>query len=261
MRYIKLFALFLKRSAMLGLEYRANLIGGLFSSVFDVVWSFLATTFLYAYRDTIGGWSFYEALVVVGMLFVASGFLYVVVWPNVQGIIQHVRTGTMDFILTKPLNSQWYATLNRFKFESGSSILTGFLLIGYSLFQLGITPDAGRIALFVLLALGGLVILYALLTLVVTISFWAVAVDQVTELIYVLLETGRYPASAMPQPLRTLITYIIPIAFISTVPAEVLLGRVTTAAVWLCWVFAAGLLALSIWFWRVGVRHYGSASS
>ena len=195
------------------------------------------------------------------MLFVASGFLLVAIWPNVQAIIQHVRTGTMDFILTKPLNSQWYATLSRFKFESGSSILTGFLLIGYALIRLGITPDAGRMLLFVLLVLGGLVILYSLLTLVVTFSFWVVEVDQVTELIYVLLETGRYPASAMPQPLRTLITYVIPIAFISTVPAEVLLGRVTTAAVWLCWAFSAGLLALSIWFWRVGVRHYGSASS
>ena len=62
--------------------------------------------------------------------------------------------------------------------------------------------------MFVLLVLGGLVILYALLTLVVTISFWTIAVDQVTELIYVVLETGRYPASAMPQPLRTLITYV-----------------------------------------------------
>ena len=261
MRYLTLFILFVKRSLMLGLEYRANLLGGLFTSVFDVTWSVVGNLMLYTYRDTIGGWRFHETLVVVGMLFVSAGFMYVVVWPNIQALVEHVRTGTLDFILTKPLNSQWYATLNRFKFESGASILSGSLLILYALIQLQITPRFEQVVLFILLVLGGLVILYALLTLMVTFVFWAVEVDEVLELIYLFIETGRYPASALPQPMRGIITFIIPIAFITTVPAEVLLGRVTTAAVWGCWAFAAGLLLLSILFWRVGVRHYNSASS
>jgi ABC-2 type transport system permease protein len=261
MRYFKLFALFLKRSVMLGLEYRANLIGGLLASAFDGAWSFVAALMLYSFRDTIGGWNFYETLVVVGMLFVSSGFLYVFVWPNMQSIVEHIRTGSMDFILTKPLNSQWHATFNYFKLESASSIVAGVALMAYALVQLRVSPNVGQIILFIALALGGLVILYALLTLMVTFSFWAVETGEIMQLIYLLLETGRYPAPTLPQPMRTIVTFIIPIAFVTTVPAEVLLGKVTSAWVGWCWVFAAGLLFASTQLWKLGVRRYNSASS
>jgi ABC-2 type transport system permease protein len=200
-------------------------------------------------------------LVVVGMLFVSSGFLYMLVWPNMQGVVEHIRTGTMDFILTKPLNSQWHATLNSFKLESASSIVAGGVLIGYALVQLRVSPNMGQILLFIALMLGGLVILYALLTLMVVCAFWAVETGEVMQLIYVLLETGRYPAPTLPQPMRAILTFIIPIAFITTVPAEVLLGKVTSAWVGWCWVFAAGLLFASTQLWKLGVRRYNSASS
>jgi ABC-2 type transport system permease protein len=58
-----------------------------------------------------------------------------------------------------------------------------------------------------------------------------------------------------------LVTFGVPLAFITTLPARAL-GRgldaptIATAAL-----LAATMAFVSAWFWRVGLRRYGSASS
>jgi ABC-2 type transport system permease protein len=261
MRYLKIFSLFFKNSLMMDLEYRANFIFAIVMSVFEVIWSAGAALVLYSFTDEIGGWSFYQTLVVVGLLFIAFGLLDGLVWPSVIELQNHIQKGTLDFVLTKPFNSQLHATLRRYRLDRFANLIAGFVLITYALAQLRATPDATQIALFALLVLSGLLILYGALTLLVTIAFWAVETDAFGEVIFALLEIGRYPASALPEPVRAIVTFIIPIALITTVPAEVLLGKLTSTPIYLSVLLAALLLFLSHRFWNFAVRHYSSASS
>jgi ABC-2 type transport system permease protein len=261
MRTLKLFSLFFKNSLMIDLEYRANFIFAIVLSAFEVVWSSAAALVLYSFTDEIGGWSFHQTLVVVGLLFIAFGMLDGLVWPNVTELQNHIQKGTLDFVLTKPFNSQILATLRRYRVDRFSNLIAGFVLIGYALAQLRSTPDASQMALFALLVLSGLVIVYAALTLLASIAFWAVETDALGEVIFALLEIGRYPASALPEPVRAIVTFIIPIALITTVPAEVLLGKLTSTPIYLSLLLAVALLYISHRFWNFAVRHYSSASS
>jgi ABC-2 type transport system permease protein len=261
MKYLRLFGLFVKTSIMTGLEYRANFIGALFMTVFEVLWSAASVLLFYEFTDSLGGWSFHESLVVVGLLFMSFGFLDTVIWQNVVNLGQHIRKGTMDFILTKPINSQFHATLQQFRMDRVASIIGGFFLIGYGLANVGAQPNGGQIALFVLLVLGGLLLLYAALIMLGTLAFWVVETEHFGELVFAILEVGRFPSAALPEPLRAIMTFIIPIAFITTVPAEVILGRVTPQFVLYGWVFALILFYICTRFWNFAVRHYGSASS
>jgi ABC-2 type transport system permease protein len=63
------------------------------------------------------------------------------------------------------------------------------------------------------------------------------------------------------EPLRIFMTFIIPIAFVTTVLAEVILGRITPAFVFYGWVFAIVLFIACTRFWRFAVSRYSSASS
>ena len=103
--------------------------------------------------------------------------------------------------------------------------------------------------------------LYSLWFLLGATSIWFVKIYNVTEVLRGLLEAGRYPIAAYPTVYRFFFTFIIPVAFLTTVPAEAMLGK--TEVVWL---FGAGILAVclflaSIAFWRFALRFYTSASS
>jgi ABC-2 type transport system permease protein len=75
------------------------------------------------------------------------------------------------------------------------------------------------------------------------------------------LASGRYPVAAYPAPLRLLFTLVIPVAFLTTVPAEVVLGRASTPMLWLGSGLAVGFFVVARQFWLYALRHYTSASS
>jgi len=74
-------------------------------------------------------------------------------------------------------------------------------------------------------------------------------------------EAGRWPVSLYPGWLRFALTFIVPVAFATTVPAEALSGRLTWPTLLEAVALAVALLAASRWFWRVGIRNYSGASA
>jgi len=74
-------------------------------------------------------------------------------------------------------------------------------------------------------------------------------------------EAGRWPVSLYPGWLRFALTFIVPVAFATTVPAEALSGRLTWQTLLGAVALAAALLVASRWFWRVGIRNYSGASA
>ena len=75
-----------------------------------------------------------------------------------MNIIEQVRDGTFDFVLTKPINSQFYASLRSIVVWRVFDIIAGLALISYSLYRLHITPTAMQIAIFVLMVVFAAVI-------------------------------------------------------------------------------------------------------
>ena len=261
MKYLRLLTLFVRTSVMTGLEYRANFVGAMAMTVVEVLWSSASVLLFYSFTDSLGGWSFHETLVVVGLLFVTFGFLDAIIWQNVVALGQHIRKGTLDFILTKPVNSQFHATLQHYRVDRIASIFGGVFLIIYGLTKLHASPTAGQMALFVLLVFSALLLVYSALVMLGTLAFWVVEIESFGEIVYALLEIGRYPSAALPEPVRTIMTFVIPIAFITTVPAEVIIGRITPQFVFYGSLFAIALFIACTQFWRFAVRRYSSASS
>ena len=92
-------------------------------------------------------------------------------------------------------------------------------------------------------------------------SIWFVKIYNATEVLRGLLEAGRYPMAAYPSAFRFFFTFVVPVAFLTTVPAEAMLGNSQLGWVLGAAVLALGLFAVSTWFWRFALRFYTSASS
>jgi ABC-2 type transport system permease protein len=112
-----------------------------------------------------------------------------------------------------------------------------------------------------LLLASSAVILYSLWFMLAALSIWFVKVWNATEVLRYVLVAGRYPVSAYPAGLRSLFTLVLPVAFLTTVPAEAILGRVSGDWAFASLGVAAAALGLSRWFWQYALRYYTSASS
>jgi ABC-2 type transport system permease protein len=82
-----------------------------------------------------------------------------------------------------------------------------------------------------------------------------------SELFEGMYQTGRWPIGVYPGWLRYSMTYLVPIGFAVTVPAQAMTGRLHWGTVVVALCFAVALTVFTRWFWRFGLRRYSGASA
>jgi len=261
MRYLRLLTIFYKYSIISELEYRVEFLANVFMSVFWLAWAIVSVAIFFLHTDEIGDWTWPEVLMVVALFTLFSGVMEALLRPNVGAVLDQVRDGTFDFVLTKPVNAQFIASLRNIVVWRLSDVVIGLGLIAYALAQMHIVPTVGQVALFALMLLAATAIVYSLWLMMVSLAFWFVKLDNFTELFYGFYEAGRYPVTIYRGFARALLTFVVPIAFVTTFPASALLGRIDQPMTLLGLAFAIGLFILSNRFWTFAVGHYSSASS
>jgi ABC-2 type transport system permease protein len=261
MRYLKLLSVFYKYSLLKELEYRVNFISNVFMSVFWVAWGIVGVSIFFSHRDSMGDWSYPEVLMVVGLFTLFTGIMEAFLRPNVGAVIEQIRDGTFDFVLTKPINAQFIASLRTIVFWRLADVIIGLTIIVYALGQLHAAPTIAQIAFFVVMLASGAVIVYSIWLMMVSLAFWFVKIDNITELFYAFYEAGRYPVTIYRGAVRALLTFVVPVAFVTTFPASALLGRIDSTTTSTGFAFALGLFIASNRFWNFAITHYSSASS
>ena len=261
MYYWRLLKSFYRNAILLELEYRVNFAINILMTMFWFGWTLASVSIFYRFTDQIGGWTYAEALLVIGVFSMANAFIWGLVRPNVDKLVDGVRTGTFDFVLIKPVNSQFMATLRHIVIWQLSNILLGFVIVVIALPQLNQKLTLSNWLIFGVLIFAGLIIVYSIGLALVSTAFWAVRIDNMIELFNSVFETGRYPVDAFPGAMRGILTFVIPIAFITTVPAAVFIGKLTILWGALAIALAGASVLLASAIWRYAVKHYSSASS
>jgi ABC-2 type transport system permease protein len=260
-RYLQLFFLFIKNSLLVELEYRSNFIA---HSILGVLWAgvtFASVALFFSHTNDLGGWTFEQALVIAGLFIVLDGIIVMFMEPNLQRIVQMVREGTLDFVLTKPVNSQFISSLRHFKFNGMADVLAGSATLLYAITRLNYSPSLAAIAQFVLMLFVALVLIYSIWLAMSALSFWFVKIDHMQELFRAVFDAARFPVNAFDGAMRFILTFVLPIAFMTTFPAQAVLGRLDTHTMWTALFVALISFVLSALFWRRTVRNYSSASS
>jgi ABC-2 type transport system permease protein len=261
MRYLKLLVIFYRYSIVKELEYRVNFLSNAAMSIFWLGWGVVSVSVFFLHRNRMGDWTFPEVLMVVGLFTFFNGVMESLLRPNVGAVIEQIRDGTFDFVLTKPVNAQFISSLRNIIVWRLVDVIIGLGLIMYALGELHVSPTFDQIVFFGGMLISGTVIVYSIWLVMVSLAFWFVKIDNITELFYAFYEAGRYPVTIYRGAVRVLLTYLVPIAFVTTFPASALLGRLDQTTMLIGFVFAVGLFILSNRFWNFALRYYSSASS
>ena len=107
----------------------------------------------------------------------------------------------------------------------------------------------------------GFTILYSVWFLIAASSIWFVKTWNATEVLRALLAAGRYPITAYPVVLRYIFTLVLPVAFLTTFPAEAILGELKLTVIFFGLVLSIIFFVFSRFFWKYALRYYTSASS
>lgn len=260
-RYARLFREFFRACLVEEFEYRVNFVSNVLSTVAGLVLALLTVNLFFYRADDVGGWSFYEVLALLGIFNAMQGLIAFFLQPNMTRLVSHIRTGTLDFVLLKPVNSQFYISFRHLVFWRLADVLVGFGLVVFSLWRLDYTPGAAQALQFALVFAAGVAIVYALWMGMMMFSFWAVKVDNLSFLFTSFFETARFPVSVYQGVLRLLLMYMFPVALITTFPAASLIGRLGWTETAVSLLLAAALLTAIRALWRFALRSYTSASS
>ena len=259
-RYLSVLRLLWSAAIAAELEYRVNFLLAALTSLGNLAGSlFGLSLFYYGTGYTFQGWTWEEALVVLGIFTVLQGFSSTFLAPNLNRIVNYVQQGTLDFVLLKPISSQFWLSVHTLSPWGLPDLVFGGVLIGYAGGRLGLRASDYLLSAVPLLF--GLGSLYSLWFILGATSIWFVKVYNVTEVLRGLLEAGRYPMVAYPTAYRFFFTFVVPVAFLTTVPAEAMLGRGQVGWVVGAVLLALGLVFVSRLFWGFALRFYTSASS
>lgn len=244
------------------MQYRADFFLGVINAIIGFATQLLAITVVFSQTDSLRGWSREDLIVLVGVHAMVSGILEMVISPSINAFMTSIRQGTFDFLLTKPVDAQLLASVQSVAPQALTSFAAGMAIIVYGLRAGSGFPGIGSVVIFVLLLMAGLCMVYSFMMLLASLAFWFVRLDNIMNIFSVMFgNAGTWPITIFPGWLRASLTFIIPIAFAVTIPAQALTGTLITANVLLTIALATAFLAISRLFWKFAIRHYTGASA
>ena len=261
MNAFRLMWLFFRVGAMNEMQYRINFFLQLLQSFVALGTGLIGLALVFSHTTELAGWSRPELLAVMGVHILMGGLIRTVIQPNMERLMGDVQEGTLDFALTKPEDSQVIVSVREIRIWQTVDIVMGLIVLLVAVFQLqssiGIWQALGFAAA---LLLGGLMI-YSFWLMLTTGAFWIVRMEQIVELFQGIYAAGRWPVGIYPGWLRSSLTFIVPVAFAVTVPAEALTNRLTGTVLLGMAGLAALLFVLARLLWRFGLRNYSGASA
>jgi ABC-2 type transport system permease protein len=261
MNYLRLLIAFFWVSVAGEVAYRLNFFFQLFQSLVSLGVAVTGLSVVFSFTDTLGGWGHEEILALVGVYIFVGGIIGLVIQPGMEQFIESVRDGTLDFTLTKPEDAQLLVSIRRVNIWSLIDIALGLGVLVFALVRLGEKVGGVEAGEFLLMLTVGAIIIYSFFLILATLSFWFVRVENFLIIFQSMYEAGRWPVSLYPGWLRYGLTFVVPVAFATTVPAEALTGRLTWVTLVVAIAIAAVLFTLSRFFWQVGLRRYSGTSA
>ncbi|MGE0634175.1 MAG: ABC transporter permease [Pseudobdellovibrionaceae bacterium] len=260
-KYWRLLCSFFKVSFIADLEYRANLV---IKVITDVIWYVAQLSFfevLFKHSDHLAGWSIESMRVFMGVLFMADSLWMLLFHESMDQMSEKVRRGDLDLLLAKPVNSQFMMSLQRINTIYLVNFVMTFSWLVWSLHQLPGGFSWWKLLFLIVLMPCSLAIQYGMRFAFAATSIFFTRAENLTYVWYQLYRIGTRPDNLYPPYLRYLILSVIPVGFIASVPATVLLNEPDFR--WIAGGIALGLVffTLSRAYWNYALKSYSSASS
>ncbi len=205
-----------------------------------------------------GGYS-KEQIIIVFLIYSLIDTLSQFLFREVYRFRPKVVFGTFDKDLVKPVSPLFLSLFG------GADVLDLITVVIYTLVffiflsSLVITPL--NFSLFLLFLINGVVLAAAFHIIVLSIGILTTEVDHLIMIYRDVENLGRIPVDFYDKALRFVLTYLLPIGIMMTVPAKILFGLWNVKILGVALVVSLAFFYASLRFWGYALQKYSSASS
>lgn len=262
MNALRLYGRYIATSIHSQRQYPTSLVMTSIGAFAATITDFIGIWALFARFRRLEGWGFGEVALLYGVVSVSFALADSLTRGFDLFGEQFVKTGDFDRILVRPRSTVLQLLGYELRITRIGRLAQGLLAwaVGVHLSRAGWSPVSWTILVF---AVGGGIALFSgILVLQATLAFWTVeSLEVANTLTYGGVEAGQYPLDVYARWFRDFLVYVVPIGCISYFPVSVVLGRLDPLPFAFTPVFAFAFLAVALWVWTVGVRHYTSTGS
>ena len=244
--------------------YRFSFAVELLGTAFGVGLDFVEVLAVFGQVPTIAGLSFTEVVLVFAIASTGFALADLLVGQS-DAVIQHVRGGTFDVVLLRPLSVLGQLAAADLQLRRLGRVAVSVLLLAAVLTRLDVDWTPARMAMLAIAPVAATVVFGALFVTAGAVSFWLVEATEVgSALTYGSAYLAQWPTPVLAPVLARFFTFVVPAAFTGYLPALAILGRSDLSGLpgWLPWASPlAALVAATLagLLWRAGIRHYVGA--
>lgn len=260
-RYVFIAGHLMRTSLQVQAQYRVDFVLQIVLAFFWVFWNVAPLWMVFELRPQVGGWRLEEAMLVMSSFLILKAMLEGIITPNLIAIVDHVRKGSFDYILLKPIDAQLMISVSKFLPAKMVDLLAGVAIATWAIGRLDPGPSAASIGAGALMLASGAFAIYAIWMMLICSAFWFVKIDNLSYLFSSIFDAARWPISVFRGWVRAILTFVIPVAVMTSYPAMALLGQLRVENAAFAVVLTFVLLLTSRVVWIGSLRRYSSASS
>lgn len=264
-RYGRIVLTFWKNNLIREMSFRGHFIVNVAS---EVIWMVLLLVFvnvIFSKTSNVRGWSEEQYLFLMGTHMLVTSLFGAFFYDNCWRLAEMVRTGDLDFVLLRPASAQFLLSFERVDYSSLARIPIGGALCVYALVTLQKAVTGPQVALFLVLVLSGVVIMYALLFMFAISSVWLIRGTSIDHLWFYAVSLARYPAEIYRRFaggfLYFALVFVVPLLLVANLPANVMVRAFNPYLAGYFVLSCLLLLGASSVLFRFALRWYRSASS
>lgn len=171
-----------------------------------------------------------------------------------------VLSGNFDFYLIKPISPLFRSLTAGPDLLDFLTFIPLLLAIVFFINRSDITSPA-QILGYILLVVSGFVIALAFHIFVLSLAILTTEIDHSLMLYRDITALGRMPIDIYKEPIRGLLTFVIPVGVMMSFPVKFLLGLLSVYGMIYSVILATIFLLLSYLSWKYALKRYSSASS
>lgn len=257
---------YLKISLLTTLEYRTNLLGWALANPIQFIVGFATIKFVVAEFGTVAGWDYGQLAFLYG-LSVISHALNVVLFIQSWNMGYYVIEGEFDRYMLRPLNILYQFYFTGFNPVGFTDLIPGICVFAYGCINIGFRWTLGNVISILIMLTGATLIRGGVYLIIGSTAFWTKSLTSYSGYTQELFDkTTMYPLSIYPEIFQFILTYLIPIGWVSFYPVSDLLGKSNGRFAWngAAWgTLAVGVLVFIVaaWIFKCGLKRYESAGN
>ena len=124
-----------------------------------------------------------------------------------------------------------------------------------------LAPTMSQTFLYLLLIANGMLIATAFHILVLSFGIITLEIDHSIMIYRDLTNLGRFPIEIYKEPLKGVLTYLVPVAMRVAFPAKAFMGLMTPVGIIVSFTFGFLAIVFALKLWKTALKRYASASS